>query len=326
MSSKVLENVNMGNTWTSFAGSVDGVLRAAGLWRDHLFKLMGMTGLAFHFIMHQSVCPSSLTVYDWLEEHVEMLTRIGIKSSAYQVWYGNNSQEFMDGQRQAIERIKASIGAGMAVIVWTPTPVLEFGIIYGYDDDDGVFIVKDCMNNESDPLLYTNLGRSSVPVLYYQLISESTVYDRRKTYRDSLNFAVREWNKQDHVDPAYASGRKAYDSLINALQKGDFDEFGLGYCLAVYADSKIQAARYLSFLSEDEDCLCTLKMASDHYYEVAGRYERMTALVPFSGCNGRGACVEREHLPELIRLLQECQALEAQGMEIIEQTVAELGQ
>ena len=45
-------------------GSVDGALRKAGWWDEEMFLLMGMTGMAFHFIIHATAC-SSVTVYDW---------------------------------------------------------------------------------------------------------------------------------------------------------------------------------------------------------------------------------------------------------------------
>ena len=55
-----IENIKMGMTWTTYIGSVYGVVKAAGLWEGEVWQLMGMSGLAFHFIVHETACPSSV--------------------------------------------------------------------------------------------------------------------------------------------------------------------------------------------------------------------------------------------------------------------------
>ena len=87
MSGKNLENIINGCTWTSYMSGVYGVLNAAGMWKDDLYKLMGMTGMAFHFIVHKTCCPSSVTVYDWLAEQTAMMDRVGVHSDSYQAYY-----------------------------------------------------------------------------------------------------------------------------------------------------------------------------------------------------------------------------------------------
>lgn len=47
---------------------------------------MGLTGMAFHLIMHQECCPSSVTSYDWLSEHSIAFDRLGVLSEIYQGW------------------------------------------------------------------------------------------------------------------------------------------------------------------------------------------------------------------------------------------------
>jgi pyruvate,orthophosphate dikinase len=85
MAQKKIENVQIGMTWTSYIGSVDGSLRTAGLWDGEVWKLMGMTGIGFHFIMHTQLCPSSVTVYDWVDDHLMAMDRIGIVSEVYSI-------------------------------------------------------------------------------------------------------------------------------------------------------------------------------------------------------------------------------------------------
>ena len=85
MEKKILDNIDMGMSWTTYIGSVHGVLKGAGLWDDSVEMLMGMTGMAFHFIVHRQTCPSSVTVYDWMSEHFAMMDRIGVYSESIHV-------------------------------------------------------------------------------------------------------------------------------------------------------------------------------------------------------------------------------------------------
>ena len=83
MAVKKIENVKMGYTWTSYIASVEGALRSAGLWDAETWRLMGQTGMGFHFIVHKQVCPSAVTVYDWAQDHLNAMDRIGIHSQVY---------------------------------------------------------------------------------------------------------------------------------------------------------------------------------------------------------------------------------------------------
>lgn len=325
MARRVLENINGGYTWTSYISSAYGVLSAAGLWREELYKLMGTAGMAFHFIVHENCCPSSVTVYDWISEHGAMMDRIGVYSDVYQSYYDNGSRIYELRQRDAVKRIKESIDRGVGVVVWAPTSILEFGFIKGYDDEDGVFFVGDCTGQEVDPLLYANLGRSDVPMLFYQIFGERVEIDPERSYRESLKFAVSEWEKEFHVNSSYASGRKGYKLLLASLEKGDFDTFGLPYILAVYADSKKNAAQYLSFLAGNYSGFKELDKASELYNRIAGKYDELTRLFPFSGINGTGGTADAEKAPAGLTLAKECFELEEQAMNILKNVIGGQG-
>jgi hypothetical protein len=320
MAKKVLDNITGGNTWTSYISGVYGVLTAAGMWRDEVYKLMGMTGMAFHFIVHENCCPSSVTVYDWVSEHTVMLDRIGVYSDVYQS-YNNRSNTYELRHRDAVKRIKESIDRGVGVVVWAPTSILEFGFVKGYDDEDGVFIVGDCTGQEVDPLLYGNLGKSDVPMLFYQIFREKVETDPQSIYKESLKFAVSEWEKEFHVNSNYASGRKGYKLLLASLEKGDFDVFGLPYILAVYLDSKKNAAQYLAFLDETQPDFKGLGKAAELSNQISEKYEKLTRLFPFSGSNGIDGTADRSKAPEGLKLVRECFELEEQAMNIIKSSL-----
>jgi hypothetical protein len=321
MTKKILENVNVMETWTSYIASVGGVLRGAGLWDGEIYELMGMTGLAFHFIIHETCCPSSVTVYDWMNEHFSAMDRIGIYSESYQLFNDPKWNTFEKAQVTAINRIKESLDEGIGVTVWAPNYLLEFGIIKGYDDEDKVFYIQDATGKEEDPLLYINLGKSEVPVLFYQIFKDKIYVETGRIYRDSLYFAINEWNKEYHVNPSYSSGRKGYNSLIQTLERGDFDEFGLAYNMAVYSDSKKCIAKYLEFITNESRELTGLTKAAELYSLVADKYSRITQLVPFSGSNGKGGNVDKNNISELTELVKACKGFEDQAMDIIKKSL-----
>ena len=314
MGRKVLENISMGMSWTTYAGSVHGVLQGAGLWNDSVEMLMGMTGMAFHFIVHNRTCTSSVTVYDWAAEHFAMMDRIGVYSESTLVENSGGLNTFEKARSMAVERVKESIDKGIGVVVWAPTPVLEFGIINGYDDEDEVFFVIDCMNENPDPLLYSNLGKSEVPVLFIQRFYERVNVDSERIFRDSLNFGVYQWERES-VIPMYGSGRKGYLNLINALEKKDFFPFGLVYLLAVYADSKRNIDFYLKYIVSKSRYLKGLNEASEIYAGIKDKYSEITELAPFRG-PGQGDLDEKNIKP-VLKLIKDCFDLEEKAMGII---------
>ena len=68
-----INNIKMGMTWITYIGSVYGVVKTAGLWQEDVWQLLGTSGLAFHFIVHEMACPSSVTVYDWNDTHQQII-------------------------------------------------------------------------------------------------------------------------------------------------------------------------------------------------------------------------------------------------------------
>jgi hypothetical protein len=312
MAQKVLQDVRMADNWTSYMASVEGALRGAGLWDEETYKMMGMTGMGFQFIVHETCCPSSVTVYDWLDEHMTMTDRIGVHSQQAVAWMGMNT--FGLAQRDALAAIKASIDRGMAVVVWAPTPILEFGLITGYDDEDAVFLVEQCTGQKADPLLYTNLGKSEVSILYYQVLLERVAVPREKSYRESLKFGVQEWNRTQHGHPGYGRGRQGYDNLIASFGRDDLNPFGLSYCLAVYSHAKADVARYLEFLKGESTAFAGLGDAAARYGEVIAHWGEMASLVPFPKRDGGE--IDRARLASLA---QSCRDLEEKAMTVIGQ-------
>ena len=308
MSKKKLDNVSLGMTWTSYAAAAYGVLRGAGWYKDELWKFMGDTGAAFHFFLHKSACPSSVTVYDWGRAHVGMMDRIGVATE--HVWVENhlalNTATLL--REASIARIRKAIDVGFGVIVWAPTPMLEFGLINGYDDQDGIFFVEACGGPApADPLRYDNLGVSEVPCLCYQIPLARLDIPQDNIIASSLQYGLELWHESFHIHADYGSGRKAYENLFTMLRTGEIDPFGLGYVLAVYHDSRVHLAKYFAHINTASGFAGKLPLATEHFGKTAELFRQMTALVPFhpTGSGWNPQCI-----PQLSSYAEEAFALE----------------
>lgn len=322
MAEKKLENIKMGYTWTSYISSVEGALRHAGLWEGETWKLMGLTGIGFHFITHKEMCASSVTVYDWINDHLGAMDRIGIHSQVYSAMdFRMNTFEKI--REDAIGLIQDSIRKGCPVLVWAPTRLLEFGLITGFDDADGVFFVQDCTGQPCDPMLYSNLGLSEVPMLFYQIFKGKVEVNQQKVILDSLKYGISEWEKTFHISPDFASGRMAYQVLIKALESRNFSDFGLAYILSVYADSHACMTKYLRYVGQTTEQMKGLDTAAALFEEIAGKFKALTALFPFSGSNGVGCTVDRSRVPEGLSLVRECLTLEERAFSCIKTVVGD---
>ena len=308
MGKKKLENVHLGMTWTSYASAAYGVLKGAGFYSDELWKFMGDTGAAFHFFVHKSACPSSVTVYDWGRTHVGMLDRIGVATE--HVWIENHLtlQTVALFREWAVARIRRAIDDCFGVVIWTPTPLLEFGLINGYDDTDGVFFVEACGGDTpADPLLYANLGISEVPCLCYQIPTGRLDIDPDKTIVSALQYGLDLWHAPFHIHPDYGSGRKAYENLLGMFRTGEVNPFGISYLLAVYHDARVNLAKYLTHVNTASGYAGQFALAAEHFGKSAELFEKMTVLVPF---DPTGKSWNASHLPQLSLYAEEAFALE----------------
>ncbi len=314
---KSLAGIEMGRTWLSYIGSVYGILKHAKMWEGDVCDLAGYTGMAFQFIVNEELCPSSVTVYDWDGVHFMAMDRIGVYTDHVSGWNTSSLNTGTALMEDARRKIRESIDRGIGVLVWTPTQILEFGIIKGYDEKERVFEVLDCANPNPDPLLYDNLGKSEVSMLYVQRFFSKIEPDKEKLVRDCLSFATDRW-QWTHFDPKYRSGARAYDAFAGALAKGKFNEFGLTYVANVYADTKKAIATFMDRLGK-EGAMKGLGSCAELYAKVAENFGKMAEMVPFRGPNPPP--VDKKRIPDLIRLSEESGKLEAKAMTLIRESL-----
>jgi hypothetical protein len=272
-----IDGIEPGRSHTAYLRFAEAVLRNAGWWEGDSDDLAALTGLAFHFIAAPDACPSSVTAYDWGRVHQAAMARLGVHTEWYECGY---EATFELARARAVDTVKASIDRGHPVIVWAPTAVLEFGLVTGYDDGDGVFDVLHSAPGPADPLLYTNLGRKRVPWLAFQVFVDCAAPDP-DLRAAALRYARSEWFDGYHpglsdvntFGPRYSVGAAAYDTLRAALDHPDLNVFGLGYLLWTYADSKRSLASWTATHGAAE--------AAEHYRSVVEAFDEMARLAPF---------------------------------------------
>ncbi|WP_018759269.1 hypothetical protein [Paenibacillus terrigena] len=314
--------------WTTYLGAVHGVLSAAQMTDLSFSEMAGMTGMAFQLIVHKHCDVASVTVYDWVGRHRNALDRIGVLSEVYH--YEPGARTYEAARIRAVEHIKASIDRGIGVIAWA-IDTGEFGVIYGYDDEDGVFLVDgvDKFNRTlgSDPMMYANIAKkfSPAPFLHYQIPVERVPYDCEQVYRDSLHYYVNEMEKEEHIAPDFQCGFKAYDNWIQSLREASYQDFGLRYLVSVYAESKMCAAEYVRKLSETWTGISGLADIAAKFEEIWEIYRVMSEEVLMQDWNGNqhlGKPVSKTQVQQMIPLLEQARALEVETVGLVRQALS----
>lgn len=157
MSENKLE-IEIFSAWNTYAVSMMSVLENCGMWgqTDTFQKFMCETGIAAVFCVDKTCSPLPVTDYDWIDEHTRYMERIGIQTAKY---YSSPQDPAYDNmQQKAIQAVKDAIDNHRACVAWG-IDTGEFGVIYGYDDEDKVFFVKGIGSSNttlSMPVLYNN--------------------------------------------------------------------------------------------------------------------------------------------------------------------------
>lgn len=307
-----MTDVKLGMTWNTYIGSIYGALTKSGYWQGEISNLMGMTGMAFHFIIHKQLCPSSVTVYDWLQEHLEMMDKIGIYSEITCIMNYDKRNTYKLVQQEMVQKIKSSIDRNIPVVVWAPTDILEFGLITGYDDEDQVFHVTVCHSETPDPLLYANLGKSQIPIMYVDFIKDKIDIDKEKIYHESLQFALEQWKRPFHSTPDYASGYSAYNNLISSLENRDYNAFGLTYIIASYCDSKEMILSYLKEIQNQSKTIKNLEKIIADYEKIAEGFKKLTQLFPFQ--DPKGENIDEKDITTALPIIRKLKDIENDAM------------
>jgi hypothetical protein len=221
-------------------------------------------------------------------------------------------------RRRAVTHIKASIDRGVGAVYWG-VDVPEFGVVYGYDDADGVFLVDGVGKHNpggSAPILYENVGRScEVPELHYVVPIERVAWDAAAAHRAALKEYVERTDVRPQLMPKYPSGLRAYDNWVTALASGEYEQFGVRYNTAVLGHARDCAATYLA---RREGFAEVAAAAAD----VSAVYKRMRDALDMWRPERLGDPVSGEQAVALIPLVKEAKAAEARQLELAKVALA----
>ncbi|MBD3917570.1 hypothetical protein H8B09_02290 [Paenibacillus sp. PR3] len=296
MSSVYLDNIRMKRESQSFTDSLYAILTAADLFEGPKYRLSGLSGMAFKFAVHERLLPLSVTAYgQWGLEHAAAIDNLGYLS----ISDGGRTRHltFRRYQQEAIRWIKQSLDRGVGLIYWIP----EFGVIHGYDDEDGVFFIQDGWSREDHIVLYDNLGLNFTPFWNVQMIGQKVDVPLEEQVLESVRSAVHDWQTPFKLlpDKEIASGKLAYDFFIQALRSGIYDENGGRYILDSYRYARHEIRDYLS----DVKGLWPELAEAHLYYEELGHH---IAELSFDYSGG---------IPEMIDKLTAAAQLEDQAIQ-----------
>lgn len=306
MPSMLLERLTMKRESKSYIDSLHAILTDAHLFDGPKYRLSGLTGMAFKFTVHERLLPLSVTAYgQWTAEHKPAIDNLGL----FTVMDAGRTRHptFRHYQQDAVNWVKGSLEQGIGVIYWLP----EFGVISGYDDEDRVFFVQDGRSTEPQIVLYDNFGINFTEFWYCQILGDKKVdIPYEAMLLESLRLAISDWDTPYKTLPNkdIASGKLAYDFLISALNKGDYDEGGAVYILDSYFHSRKEINAYLH-----EACGIWPKLddASACYDQLA------EAILDMKSCiatTKEGRKINRAQCSNLIKRLAEAQLLEDQAV------------
>jgi len=107
-----------------------------------------------------------VTVYDWTSEHQQAMARIGVFAELNMAEPGTPIYDA--ARRHTIQRVRESVDRGIGAILWG-VDTGEFGVAYGYDDDDQVLLVSGVASAGSDSGL--TQGRTESPARQFELVT-----------------------------------------------------------------------------------------------------------------------------------------------------------
>lgn len=310
------------SAWNTYAISMMSVLEDCGMWNkeDTFQKFMGVTGIAAQFAIDTHCSALPITDYDWLTEHPRFLERIGVRTHICHASPDDPAYEYKQGQ--AINAVKDALNKNRAVVVWG-IDTGEFGIIDGYDDEDGIFFAKgigSTNTGSSMPILYKNLGKTfaDAPVLYVEIPDSFQTIDQKQAYYHSLKLYAQEMTRvSDRADRAF--GIDGYDLLISGLKNDECDSFGLRYCMGVYYERKEAMLLYLREISDVFEHQ-GIENIINEFEQVVRLYRQLVFDVLAQGTDGWNHLwqeVNKEKYPEIIQIVEKIKEREAQIVDVI---------
>lgn len=310
------------NTDTSAIHSMIQYTDKAGM---SLIDVMGYTAHAFRIIIDRdAVEVGSYSAFNWPLYHAQQLHNLGF--TVQTLGRPNHIPPTPEELEEAIASIQTSLDNGVPALSWDLF-IPEWGLIYGYDDENKVLRCRDVRKDGDLP--YEKLGRGEVTEMYVLTITGSHPVDKRTMLKGALQMAVTHAKYVEREDESHRVGLDAYEAWIEAFTKRTVDPFGNGVNTGKVWDERVFATEFLLELSlnwigdtpQDDRLRILAKDASEQYGAVAERLAEMRDMFPFP--HG-GDPNSKEQAERAVTLLNEAKTAETAGVALLEQILETL--
>jgi hypothetical protein len=318
MGMEFFPNKDWSKTYTTAAEAIYGVTQYTDKNYLTFIDVFGLTGHAFRMnIDPEIINVAGPTSFPGGYIFRRNLCNLGFTSSMTEM----NTLITPEIMEQTMNLVQKSIDKGIPVLsldLFIP----EFGVIYGYDDELQVFHGKDVSQDGQIP--YSKVIGERLTFLV--AIDESLQHSKYEMLRMALDMIVehargREWT---HVfKDRFAQGLSGYDAWIGVMERRAADEFGNAYNLAVIADAREYAVRFLHELKLKWNGTNVVERnvrrfageAFLHYKLAADSLIKLRSMFPFpQGGNPKDPAAA----DQAIELLKIARDAESQGVTVLE--------
>lgn len=312
-------------TYTSLGVALFGALQYTPAEGMTLTEVMGYSGQAFRITMAHDCGPSSLFTYDWCYAVERAVSVLDFRFEC--VGRPTGEPPHPDQLVRALELIQSSIDRGIPAIAWNLSSS-EFSLIYGYHDDRRTLTFRE-FAKERNCVPYERLGRTAAdPELFIATLrapeggaagwrrGPSDPALGRAALRQALSAIVDHAHGKETAVRGYNHGLAAYETWISALQNGSADPVGHAYGIALLAEARQHAARFLAAVAERTSggpAAADLAVAAAAFARVQAGFVALYPGFPYGVSLG----ATRALMAEAALPLRSIQTAEAEGIEAL---------
>ncbi|MGE0601874.1 MAG: hypothetical protein AB7J35_21030 [Dehalococcoidia bacterium] len=285
-----IPGLQLGENWTSAVAALEGILGHLGQPLPR-HALMGLTGHAWHMCLgtkgEVSALPSGPADLDW-QAMVDRYARTGFR------WERFGGELPGEGPWEEMREAAAAwamghLDAGRPLIGWD-FHLHEHGIVYGYDQDRGGFLVHDVLTPELGPfVLWDVWPTAAIGKLELFAPVEPVEPDPLESIGGALQTALDCFAGTDGPEDGQPRGTAAIDAWAEAFDgDGEIDRAGNAYTLVVLQAARTDGAIFLEDVAESIPELANpLTVAAASIREQVKALSPLITLFPFpSGGHG----------------------------------------
>jgi len=284
-----------------------------------LVDVMGYSSLAFRINIHAETVDIAgpYASFNWGDVFKRGMMNLGFNCRA--IGAPNFTPPSPEELQEALRFTQNCIDHGVPVMAWDLF-VPEFGVIYGYDDQQQQLTCLDTAQDGNLP--YVKLGRGRIGELFLMGIVDCFEVDETCAWRDALEMILEHAfeHQPRHDQEPYRNGLAGYEAWMQALRSQSVEVVGNAYNALVVGDARMYAAEFLTRLADrwrngsplQREVAPNAQAAATHYREVARHLSGLRASFPFpQGGTPNDPATART----AIELLRQAGVAEASGIE-----------